>query len=178
VPPIDASKITVRRNCAADLVDCRMPGDERPTRPMLADALARIQQGQHLFTCIEGGRLLGTAWLAAKVTKELREQLSIFPSLSNCMLAHDFSIASSAESPGAAELLLRAMVQHAAGPAGNQPVVVAVPAHTALADSCASTDGLKYLATIFESRTMGRRRYWSDTKAGAAQDQAAASGGN
>ena len=161
--PRVAANMTMRRNNLVDLLDCRLPSDELSRRPFVADALARIQQGQHLFTCIESGRLLCMAWLVEKVTKSIAEKLLPVIVPSDVPLAHDFFIAPTATGSGAAELLLRAMLQHAAGPAGDQQVLVAVPAHTALADYCAGAPALKYRGTVFRSRRLGRQRQWADT---------------
>ena len=161
--PMVAANMTIRRNNLVDLLDCRLPSDELSRRPFVADALARIQQGQHLFTCIESGRLLCMAWLVEKVTKSIAEKLLPVIVPSDVPLAHDFFIAPTATGSDAAELLLRAMLQHAAGPAGDQQVLVAVPAHTALADYCAGAPALKYRGTVFRSRRLGRQRQWADT---------------
>lgn len=156
--PDTSTNMKVHCNRLADLLDCRPIGDELSQRLFVSDALARVQQGQKLFTCLDGGQLLCMAWLADRVPKDWVENLPGDTSLNDRPLVCDFSFAPIAKGCAAAELLLCTMLQHA----GDRGTVVAVPAHTPLADYCAGAQSLDYIGTMFRSRRFGRRRQWTD----------------
>jgi len=52
-----------RRDALADLLVYRPPSARDPSRrDFLSDALARLERGDHVYTCIEGGLLISRIW--------------------------------------------------------------------------------------------------------------------
>lgn len=121
----------------------------RPSRrAFLAEALSRIEDGQHAYTCAAGGRLLHAGWMVDRPTAEMVKQ--VLPGVRlppNTSLIVDLCPVTDEFGPAdrrlaMAEASVRAMLEDANRPGGPTAVAIALSADDA--DACRLVEGLGF----------------------------------
>lgn len=153
----------IRRDCLEDLLSYHPTDVWSSRQDFMAQALQRIEEGQHIYTLVEDGELLHWAWLIERPNQECLERL--FPGCSLTLpsaLALDFCTAARARGRGLGMQCLGAMLRDVASTEDADNLVVAMRAGGDVSDAALKAAGFSCEASLLERRTLGRRRpRWS-----------------
>jgi hypothetical protein len=147
----------VRRNALEDLLAYQPTGTGPSRQAFLSAALARLEEGEHIYTCTEQGRLLHACCMAEDPSPKSVE--AIMPGLSlpaKSVLVHDLYVSCDVRP---ATALLRRILQDAAGVAGAIKVFVLLPAAGKRVQSVVDQMGLTHAASIVAVTHFGRTNW-------------------
>lgn len=138
-------------------------------RQFVSEALARIEQGQHVYTCADEGGLLHYGWLAERVTAEVAgRHAPEFPCPPDSAMVLHFYTFPRARRRGLAAECLRTMLRDAARVPGTRQIYAAVPADAEAALRLVAKIGFTVAGRFSEDTIFGRSRARTQTADGAA----------
>ncbi|MHA6796867.1 GNAT family N-acetyltransferase [Pseudonocardia bannensis] len=146
--PGTAGTELVGRNRLPDLLTYRPARSDPSRQRFLTTALRRIQEGQHVYTCTEDGRLLHVAWLVAPRTRTDGAAAPDVPRPPDSALVHDFYTAPEAVGRGLDDATLRVVLRDAARLCGAGSVAAAVPAGDEPARRAVEKSGFVYARSV------------------------------
>jgi len=137
----------------------------RSRKQFLATALARLEDGQHVYTVAESGRLLHWGWLiesqADAFFSEVRQPYR-FPPKSACL--YDFYTVPQARGRGLYTASLRAMLADIAEEHMAEQTYVGVLADNAPSRHVIEKLGFRYEASLHERVVFGFVKRWRDVR--------------
>ncbi|HEV7299965.1 MAG TPA: GNAT family N-acetyltransferase [Tepidisphaeraceae bacterium] len=146
-----------RRDTLKQLLDCDLSELGISQRQFVSSALRRIESGNHLYSVIDGQRLLHCGWLAhgpdPEGLAEVMPGLTV-PSTSVVL----FDLYSTATSPrrGPASFIEH-MLRHAVTIANGAPVIVVSPSRGRIAEAVCRVPGMILERSITQTCHTGRR---------------------
>jgi CelD/BcsL family acetyltransferase involved in cellulose biosynthesis len=150
----------VRVDCFADLASYRrgLTGHE-PRRAFLREALSRLERGAHVYTRVDRGELVGSAWVTTAARASGAELARALPP--GAALVHDLAASPTLCRPDEWVSVLTQLVRGAANLPGVTRVLVAVPRGRHDLAEASSRLGGTHVGSIHEVHRLGRRRSWS-----------------
>ena len=148
----------IRRDCLSDLLAYKPAGSGLSRQEFLADAMTRFEQGQHVYTYVEGGRLLVFGWLAEEPAPNTLKEIALPP---NSAAVLKFQICGSGSETDLSSLALRTMIRDAGRIEELQTIFIALAHTNLLALDLVRAVGFRYQASIFKRTRFGRRESWS-----------------
>jgi GNAT superfamily N-acetyltransferase len=128
----------------------------------LSTALTRIENGLHVYTCTENGRLVHYGWLIERQERsfvsEVRQEYVLPP---NSASLFDFYTFPRARGRGLYTLCLRTMLRDAARIPGTEKIIIAVLADNGPSRHVIEKVGFVYECSLFEEVRFGRARRWA-----------------
>ena len=153
------SAVPISRDSLEDLLAYEPVAGGPSRRAFLSAALARIEEGQHVYTYAEGGRLRHYGWLAEEPTDELTARtLRGLPTPAKTALVHDLYTFAGARGRGLATAAVTAMLRDVART--SKAVAAAVPASNGPARRVMEKLGLDHRLTLCEGVRIDRARRW------------------
>jgi GNAT superfamily N-acetyltransferase len=153
---------TIHRDALADLLSYRPAAGAPALQEFLSDAIARIEDGQHVYTHTENSSLRHSAWLAERPSEELAARvLPDFTLPPNSALILDLQTSAEARGQGLATASLKAMLRDAARVPGTEAVYIAVATDNHAARKIVEKMGFTYVQSLYEETRMGWRRRWT-----------------
>jgi CelD/BcsL family acetyltransferase involved in cellulose biosynthesis len=149
----------IHRDAPGDLLHY-YPTPRRPSRQkFVAEAVNRMEDGQHLYTRVENAKLSHYAWLAERPSDELAAHIlpgfALPPDSALILDFHNFSHDASLDA-----LSIRTMLRAAAAVPKTKRIFIPVKADNAAARAMIEQLGFGYEGSLFERMRLGRRR-WS-----------------
>jgi CelD/BcsL family acetyltransferase involved in cellulose biosynthesis/GNAT superfamily N-acetyltransferase len=156
--PVDPA-FAVHRDRIADLL-AYAPDEPGPTpQDFTSDALTRLEAGQHLYTRVEGERLVTRGWLVERPDPDLLQRvLPGFTFPANAALILDLHTSPSVRNRGLATDCLRAIARDASRIPDTDQILIAVPARNRAALRAAERAGFQREATLVRATRVGRIR--------------------
>jgi len=169
-PAVKARALTaadgIRRDCLADLLAYRPAGSGLSRQEFLADAMARFENGQHVYTYVEGGRLLVFGWLAEEATEDTVREVALPPQSAAIL---KFQTCGGMSESDLSSLALRTMLRDAGQVDGLQTIFIALQDVNLAALDLVRAAGFNYQASIFKRTRFGRIEAWSQLAPHAAE---------
>ncbi len=152
----------VRRDAVGDLLDYQA-AEPRPSRQrFLSAALARLENGLHVYTFAENGRLQHFGWLVEAAEQfVLDEEMQDFRFPAHSAYLFDFHTAPEARGRGLFGQSLRAMLRDAAHLPETEKIYISVPADNGPARHVIEKAGFRHESSLFEEVQFGRARRWA-----------------
>ena len=166
------SCVRCNRNSIEDLLVYQQVPGLPSRRQFISSALARMENGEDLYTRAEGGRLVHFAWLAERPIEEFaRAALPGFlrPEDDGNAVIVEFFTLPDARGRGLATTSLWTMVRDAALAPTTKSVYVAVPADANVARRLVERVGFTHAFSVFERRWLGWSHRWCAPSAGPAR---------
>lgn len=154
----------VRRDALQDLLMYQPVEGWQPRESFLSTSLSRIEDGNHVYTYAENGRLLHFGWLIERQSRSFIAEVChefIFPP--NSARLFDFYTVPEARGHVLYTLFLRTMLYDAARIPGMEKVYIAVLANDDPLRHVIENLGFTYEGSLFEELWFGRVRRWSST---------------
>jgi CelD/BcsL family acetyltransferase involved in cellulose biosynthesis len=152
----------VRRDDLAHLLRFTPDRPWRTRQAFLAEALHRLESGEHVYTCVSGGRLVHCAWLAAG------PQSMAFPEVGQSLavpegsaVLYDAYTCRDARSQGLFQRTLRQMLADAGRAGDIREIHLAVPAGNGPAHRIVEKLGFHHDRSLVHSRLLGFSRRWT-----------------
>jgi CelD/BcsL family acetyltransferase involved in cellulose biosynthesis/ribosomal protein S18 acetylase RimI-like enzyme len=163
--PVAPAAAPCRRNSVADLLAYRAAPGLPSRREFISFALARMEEGEDLYTVAENGRLLHYAWVAEKPIGDAARSAmgGVEPPGGDQgdAVVLDFFTLPDARRRGLATLCLRTILRDAAHRSGARHVHVAVPADADAARRLVERLGFTHTGSVLERRSLGWMRRWN-----------------
>lgn len=161
-----ASSNLIRRDALGDLLLYQAEGTSPSRRDFVAAAIARIEEGQHLYTHTENGRLVHCAFLAEGPSEEVTRNV-----LNGYALPRDSALILCLETFPAdradqfAPIALSAMLNDAASIPNTKNIFITIPAIDAPTRALVERLGFTREGSLFARTFFGFRRDWSSMPA-------------
>jgi CelD/BcsL family acetyltransferase involved in cellulose biosynthesis len=159
-----------RRDAIEDLLLYEQIPDLYTRQEFLGRALSRVQNGHHVYTRVEDGRLVHCGWLAANqeraVLSEVDQSLTL-PARS--AVFYDFHTHPDARGRGLYHATLRQMLRDTVTIGGTEWIFIWVKAKNASSRHVIEKAGFEYRGSAFQTVTFGQVRRWSTIDDTAAQ---------
>jgi CelD/BcsL family acetyltransferase involved in cellulose biosynthesis len=158
----------VRRDHIPDLLAYQPSETCQPAvNRFLKQALKDLESGNHVYTCVEDGRLAHYGWLIERQGRSfLTEFQQALPLSPDSVALQDFYTHSRVQGGGLCRSLLSRMLFDAAQTPGVKQAYVCVPAENHHLRQAVEEEGLAHSCTLIRRNALGRTRQWSDvTKA-------------
>lgn len=157
-----AEDCSIRRDALDDLLAFVPGADAISDRSFFAEALARIEAGQHVYTHVADGRLVHWGWLAERQETSFLSEVNTpftFPPNSACLF--DYYTDPHYRGRGLYARSLRKMLKDAARVPGTEKVYIFVLADNTASRHVIEKSGFHYEGSIFEAIRFGRSRHWT-----------------
>jgi RimJ/RimL family protein N-acetyltransferase len=132
-----------------------------PKEAFLAAAQSRLQEGHHIYTRVEGGRLIHYGWLIERVEQaritEVNQQL-VFPAGSASL--YDFYTHPAARGHGLYQASLRQMLHDAAAVPGTRRIFIGVLADNKPSRHVIEKLGFHYFCSLLHRTILGWSVRW------------------
>ena len=129
-----------------------------PQAARLRAVLRRLEEGQHAYTRVEGGRLLHCGWLAERAAKIVVGPQQLELPQNAALLEEDATGAG--PDPALREASIRQRIGDAVRVAGTEWVFVAAPAADAVLHRLVEASGFVHHASFFTETRRGTTRRW------------------
>jgi RimJ/RimL family protein N-acetyltransferase len=157
------------RDCLADLLSFQVMEAWQARRDFLAQSLKRLEEGIHVYTRAEHGRLVHYGWLIE------RQERAFFPEVGQpfqfppgSAVLFDFYTDPSVRGRGLYQASLRQMLHDAAAIPGTRQVYICVLADNGPSRHVIEKVGFRHEISLFRRLRWGRAARWStETPAGA-----------
>lgn len=139
---------------------------EATVQGFLRDCLARLEEGQHIYTLVQDGALAHYGWLIDRQEKSYMQevgQLLLLPPDSAVLYGFYSSIAS--RNRGYYQASLRQMLSDAARIPGTKHIWISVLADNGASRHTIEKVGFKYQYSFFEAKRLGKIRRWTNAPA-------------
>jgi len=149
----------IQRDNWEDLLSYR-PQRNGPTRQQfLSMSLQWIEQGQHVYTATESGRLQHMAWVIEQPDQRQVDQwLADFPIPYQSVFVHDFRAIAQTTNWNLAEMLLMRIVQDAAGACADTGIMLAIAGTRHDQRGLAQRNGFTCIGSLRHNVILGRHR--------------------
>ena len=161
IAPSGFNGLPLARRDALDDVARFEPAPGTPDRTTFFKlVLARIEEGHHIYTRVEQGRLLHWGWLAERQEKALLDEVHqefVYPSDSGVL--YDFYTHPDARGRGLYRSSIRQMIADGRA-SGLARVFIFVLANNGPSRRVIETSGFSYLGSLFERQTLRQSTKW------------------
>jgi CelD/BcsL family acetyltransferase involved in cellulose biosynthesis len=154
----------VRRDHIPDLLAFQ-PGEacQPPVSGFLKQALKNLESGNHVYTCMEDGKLMHYGWLIeCQSQSSLTEIQPAFPLSPGSVMLRDFYTHPQAQGDGLCRSMLSRMLFDAARTPGAKQAYVCVPADNHRLRQAVEEEGLAHSYTLIRRNVLGRMTQWSE----------------
>ncbi len=151
----------VRRDSLEDLLLYQPAESWLPREKLLSEALRQIEDGNHVYSCAEDGRLLHFGWLIERQTKSFAAEVHQehhFPPDSAVLFG--FYTVPSARGRGLYARSLCTILRDAAAIPGTKKVYISVLADNTPSRHVIEKVGFTYEGSLFEEVRFGAARQW------------------
>lgn len=149
------------RDALGDLLQFEEAVDQRSKASFLSDALARLEQGQHVYTTVDTGRLVHFGWLVERQeTSFLSEVNQTFTLPPASAVLYDFYTHPSARGRGLYQAAMRQMLRDAVSVPGTEHVFIFVLADNLASRHAIEKVGFQYQGSLFERGRFGKTERW------------------
>jgi SAM-dependent methyltransferase/RimJ/RimL family protein N-acetyltransferase len=160
-PPPDAA-VAIRKNCVEDLLKFEPVESGQSRQAFLADALKRLEDGDHVFTISDGERLLHYGWLVEGQQKAcLTEVGQTFTFTEPTPVLYGFYTHPAARGRGYYRSNLCHILGELAVSKGARRAFICVLADNAPSRRVIEKVGFKYLGSLWHQRRLGRDMRWA-----------------
>lgn len=163
--PVSSGRAAVRRNSLADVLAAfdTPDGALGPRRAYLAEALRRLERGEHVYTRVEGGRLVHFGWLSPQKKEALLADVGQRVRFAEpAALLHDFYTHPARRGRGICQSSLRHVLADAAQIPGARVAYAAAPAQGVAAIRALENVGFTHVGTLYELGWLGTVERWTD----------------
>jgi hypothetical protein len=144
----------IRRDCLEELLTYQ-PIPRSPSRQeFLAAAMERLEAGQHVYTYVQGERLLVFGWLAEEASEDTLPGVRL-PPRSAAVL--EFQTFGKSPEHDLGTISLKTMLRDAARIPGLESIFIALPNTSLPALDAVKAVGFSYQASLFQKTRLGRR---------------------
>jgi CelD/BcsL family acetyltransferase involved in cellulose biosynthesis len=160
LPDLDGNNL-IRRDALDDLLAFEPVEPRQSRRSFLARALERIENGCHVYTHAESGRLLHYAWQSDRQDTWFLEDVGqefALPPRSACLF--DCYTFPPERGRGLLTTSLRTILSDTSRVSEIDQVFIAVPADSAACRQVVEKLGFAYEVSLFEEVRFGRARHW------------------
>jgi GNAT superfamily N-acetyltransferase len=168
--------VSLRRDALDDLLTYKPVPGTSPRQEFLARALARIGNGHHVYTCVEGGTLIHHGWTAENqscaLLTEVAQELPLPPRSS---VLYDYYTHPGARGQGLYTRSLRHMLHAIASNGCSDWIFIWVLAGNGASRHVIEQAGFDYYGSAFQRTVLGWARRSSTFAASAAQARQTAS---
>jgi CelD/BcsL family acetyltransferase involved in cellulose biosynthesis len=145
----------IRRDCLDDLLTYRPTPGSPSRQEFLGAAMERLEAGQHVYTYVQGDRLIVFGWLAEDASEETLPGVRL-PPRSAAVL--EFQTFGKSPDHDLSAISLKTMLRDAARIPGLESIFIALPNTGLPALDAVKAVGFSYQASLFQKTRLGRRR--------------------
>jgi CelD/BcsL family acetyltransferase involved in cellulose biosynthesis len=152
-----AAGVPLQRDHLADLVAFE-PEGRLPRGAFFRDAWQRLATGSHVYTWVESGRLLHSAWVGASEDYPGRESIQAGGFPQGTAIVYDFYTAASARGRGLCQATLGQILAQLVAEARFQRIGAVIPAGNRVARHIVEKAGFRHVQSIFATTRFGASR--------------------